>query len=401
MANERALLVINSGSSSLKFGLYRLGGAEPERLARGRIEALHATPRFAARGADGASLGEAELPQGSDPYDAALTHVLTWLKDRFPRVELAGAGHRIVHGGRDYADPVRLGPEDLARLEGLSPLAPLHQPQNLSPIRALAALRPELPQIGCFDTAFHRTNPRIAQLFGLPRAFAEEGILRYGFHGLSYAFVSARLSELDPALASGRVIVAHLGSGASLCALSGGRSVASTMGFTALDGLPMGTRSGTLDPGVLLYLLQARGYDAARLEHLLYAESGLRGLSGLSGDMEVLLASGDPGAEEAIAYFCYRAVREAGSLAAALGGVDGVVFTAGIGENAPRIRARIAEGLAWLGAELDPAANEAQADVISTPASKIRLRIIPTNEELVIARAAAGLVGEEQGANSE
>lgn len=387
-----AILVLNAGSSSLKFGLYGPGEGEPQRLARGRIEDLQGSPRFEAFGRDGEALAKDTLKGGQgDPYEGALDRLLAFLAERFPQAPIGAAGHRIVHGGRDFAEPVRLDGGILGKLDALSPLAPLHQPHNLAPVRVLMDRKPELPQVGCFDTAFHRTNGRLAQLFALPRALIDEGVLRYGFHGLSYAYIAGRLAELDPERAGGRAIVAHLGNGASLCAMAGGKSVATTMGFTALEGLPMGTRSGSLDPGVLLYLL-SRGYDARRLEKLLYEESGLLGLSGVSRDMRTLVESSDPHAKEAVGYFCYRVAREIGSLAAALGGLDTLVFTAGIGENAAGVREEICVRSAWLGLSVDVTANSRSAPRISAPASRVAVHVIPTNEELVIARETARLV---------
>jgi acetate kinase len=301
------------------------------------------------------------------------------------------AGHRVVHGGADFTAPVRVDAAVLAALDALVPLAPLHQPHNLAAIRAVSAAAPDLPQVACFDTAFHATIPAVAQAFALPRTLAAEGIRRYGFHGLSYEAIAARLPEVLGPRADGRVIVAHLGNGASLCAMRGRASVASTMGFTALDGLMMGTRTGTIDPGVLLHLMEAKGWDAARLGRLLYKESGLLGVSGLSSDMRALLASDAPEAAEAVALFVYRAVREIGSLAAALGGLDALVFTAGIGEHAAPVRAAIVAGCAWLGLTLDTAANAAGGPRISGP-GPASAWVVPTDEEGVIARATARLV---------
>jgi acetate kinase len=305
---------------------------------------------------------------------------------------VVAVGHRVVHGGPKYDQPVIIDQTVLANLERYVSLAPLHQPNNLAPIRALLTRRPELTQVACFDTAFHRNHSAVADHYAIPQRFYAEGVRRYGFHGLSYEYVAERLSEVAPAIAKGRVIVAHLGSGASMCALSNGRSVESTMGFTALDGIPMGTRPGQLDPGVVLYLLTERGMDASAVQDLLYRESGLKGLSGISNDMRDLQESRDPAATLAVDYFVYRVGLQAGMLAAALGGLDAFVFTAGIGENSPAIRARIAQKLAWLGAELDPAANTAGAPLISTPRSRVSLHIVPTDEELMIARHTLALL---------
>ena len=309
-------------------------------------------------------------------------------------LEVDAIGHRVVHGGPDFDRPVLIDAEVLDRLARLEPLAPLHQPNNLAPIRLAMELAPGVPQVACFDTAFHRARPSFADCYALPRALYDEGIRRYGFHGLSYEYIAARLPEVAPDIAGGRVIAAHLGSGTSMCALEGGASVESTMGFTALDGLPMGTRPGQLDPGVVLHLIEEKGMTAAEVTRLLYHEAGLKGLSGLSNDMRVLLASDDPAAARAIDHFVWRCGLHAGALAAALGGHDSFVFSAGIGENAAPIRASLAERIAWIGAYLDPAANDAGASVISTPASRVRLLVIPTDEELMIARHTLALTGD-------
>jgi acetate kinase len=297
-----------------------------------------------------------------------------------------------VHGGPAYDRPARIDKEVLARLTALEDLAPLHQPNNLAPIRLAMDIDFSMPQVACFDTAFHRGHPAHTDCYALPRAFYDAGVRRYGFHGLSYEYIAERLRDIVPSRADGRVIVAHLGSGASMCALSGGRSIDSTMGFTALDGLPMGTRPGQLDPGVVLYLIAQKGMSVVEVSDLLYRDSGLKGLSGVSNDMRDLLASDEPGAQFAIDHFIHRCALQAGMLAASLGGLDAFVFTAGVGENSPAIRARIAERLGWLGAELDPAANEAGATLISTPTSRIALLVVPTDEELMIARHTLALI---------
>jgi acetate kinase len=299
---------------------------------------------------------------------------------------LIGVGHRVVHGGPQHARPERITPQLLDELQAFVPLAPLHQPHNLAPIRILLDEMPELPQVACFDTAFHRSNPDVAQRFALPARLHDAGVRRYGFHGLSYEYIAEALRDCDPAAAAGKVVVLHLGNGASMCAIDGGRSIASTMGFTAVEGLPMGTRCGALDPGVLLYLMQHDGMDAAALEKLLYQQSGLLGVSGVSSDMRSLLASDAPGAKLAVDLYLYRIRRELGSLAAALGGLDAIVFTAGIGEHAAPIRERVCRDAAWLGVELDPVANAAGHALISTPDSRVRAWELPTNEELMIAR---------------
>ena len=315
-----------------------------------------------------------------------LAELLGWVGEHLGDARLVAAGHRVVHGGRRFVAPARVDGAVLAELGRLSPLAPLHQPHSLAAIRAIAANRPDLPQVACFDTAFHRTNAAVARRLALPRALAEEGMERYGFHGLSYEFIAGRLPEVAPGLAEGKVIVAHLGNGASLCALSGGRSVDTTMGFTALDGLPMGTRCGALDPGAILYLMQAHGMEAPALERLLYHESGLLGVSGVSSDMRALLASDDPHAAEAVELFAFQVARQAGALASTLGGLDGIVFTAGIGENVPEVRRQACERLAWLGLALDGAANARGGPCISAPGSRVAAWVIPTDEERMIAR---------------
>ena len=312
--------------------------------------------------------------------------MLHWVEEHLGGAKLVAAGHRIVHGGEAFTDPVRLDAAALTELAKLNPLAPLHEPHNLAAVTAILGLRPALPQIGCFDTAFHHTMPEIATRFALPRAFHDSGVRRYGFHGISYEYISGRLSELAPKLAAGRVIGAHLGNGASMCAMLAGRSVDSTMGFTALDGLVMGTRSGTIDPGVVLYLLQARGMTAETITELLYKKSGLLGVSGIASDMRVLLKSTAAAAKQAVELFAFTCARHAGALTTALGGLDGIVFTAGIGEHAPEIRAAICARLAWLGIELSADANAANAPVISSKASRVQVRVIPTDEEAMIAR---------------
>ena len=392
-----AVLVLNAGSSSIKFAVYQAQtcpepgrrGGRPARLLRGQVAGIGLQPHSQAHDAEGHSLPGPRLEPGADggtDHRQALTGILDWVEQRLAGAPLAAAGHRVVHGGERFAAPTLIDPATLAALETLVPLAPLHQPRNLAAIRTLAAMRPNLPQVACFDTAFHRGQPPVAQAFALPRAMTEAGIKRYGFHGLSYEYVARALPDLLGQAARGRVVVAHLGAGASLCALRDGASVASTMGFTALDGLVMGTRCGNLDPGVLLYLLREKGHDADSLEDLLYHHSGLLGVSGISADMEVLLQSPDPRAQEAVDLFVYRIARELGSLAAALGGLDALVFTGGIGEHAPEIRARVCRDAAWLGLSLAPAANAAGGPRISAEHSPRSAWIIPTDEESVIAR---------------
>jgi acetate kinase len=382
-----AVLSLNAGSSSLKFALWEAGAAgSPRLVARGQVEAIATAPRLIVRDAAGATLEDRRWPAGQAlGHEAFLPMLFDWADRRLGTDTLVGVGHRIVHGGRRFAAPVRIDDAVLADLEALTPLAPLHQPHNVAVVRAAAQARPKAPQVACFDTAFHQSQPPVATRFALPRTFEAEGVRRYGFHGLSYEFVARRLAEVDPMVSGGRVIAAHLGNGASLCAMKSGTSLDTTMGFSAADGLVMGTRCGALDPGVILYLMQARGFGAAAIEDLIYRRSGLLGVSGLSGDMRTLLASGATAAKEAIELFVYRLAREAGALAGVLGGLDGLVFTAGIGENAPAIRAAVGERLAWLGVEIDPEANLANAAVISTSSSRVLVRIIPTDEERMIA----------------
>jgi acetate kinase len=389
-----AIAVLNAGSSSIKFSLFRARGDALEAGVRGQTEGLYTAPRFVAKTADGAILGERAWGEGTTlGHDGALRHLIEFLKQALAGDRLIGVGHRVVHGALDYREPVRVDPTVLARLEKLVPLAPLHQPHNLAPIRALAAALPDLPQVACFDTAFHRTNPDLAQRFALPVELHDAGVRRYGFHGLSYEYVASVLPDHDAKAAAGKTVVLHLGNGASMCALEGGRSVASTMGFTAIDGLPMGTRTGALDPGVILYLMDERGMDARAIEKLIYHQSGLLGVSGISSDMRTLLASNDPRAKLAVDLYCYRIGRELGSLAAALGGLDAIVFTAGIGENSAGIRERVCRGAAWLGVELDAAANARGGPRIDAAGGRVSAWSIPTNEELMIARHTRRVIG--------
>jgi acetate kinase len=379
-----AVLALNAGSSSLKFETFILEGSVLARAVAGIVEELEQRARFHATRADGTVVGQERWDRAIG-HDGALAFLLGWLDDHGGGQRVVAVGHRVVHGGTEFAAPVRVTPEVVAKLEALVPLAPLHQPINVSAIKSLAAQRPSLPQVACFDTAFHAGQPPLAQLFAIPRALADAGVRRYGFHGLSYEYVASVLPRHDPHAAAGRTVVLHLGNGASMCALAAGRSVATTMGFTALDGLPMGTRCGAIDPGVLLYLMDERKMDARALERLLYKESGLLGVSTVSSDMRELLASADPHAREAVGLFCYRIGRELGSLAAALGGLDAIVFTAGIGEHAAPVRAAVCRDAAWLGVELDADANAAGGPRISTTASRVAVWVIPTDEELMIA----------------
>ena len=392
-----AIIVVNAGSSSIKFVVFgeREGVLAP--VVRGQIEALFTAPRFVARDAAGRIQEEKSWGGGVKlGHEGAIAYLAGHLRQgRAEGLELAAVGHRVVHGGTRFSAPVRVDAGVLGALEKLVPLAPLHQPHNLAPIRTLLAARPELPQVACFDTAFHCTQPPLAQAFALPAEITDGGVRRYGFHGLSYAYIASVLPRYDARAASGRTVVLHLGNGASMCALKGGASVASTMGFTALEGLPMGTRCGAIDAGVILYLMDQRGMDARAIEKLLYQQSGLLGVSGLSSDMRTLLDSAEPRAKLAVDLFVYRIGRELGSLAAALGGLDAVVFTGGIGENAAAIRARVCRDAAWLGLELDAAGNDRGGPRISAPGSRVAAWAVPTNEELVIASQTRALVARE------
>ncbi|MGE5170086.1 MAG: acetate/propionate family kinase [Rudaea sp.] len=391
-----AIVVLNAGSSSFKFSLFAEEAGLPTVVARGQAEALYTSPRFVAKDGAGKVIGEKSWEAGAKlGHDGALEHLVGFLRDRVAQHRLIGVGHRVVHGGREYTKPVRVDAAVVAALEKYVPLAPLHQPHNLTPIKALLARLPDLPQVACFDTSFHRTLPPVAQAFALPQSITDRGVLRYGFHGLSYEYISRVLPEHSARAAEGRTVVLHLGNGSSMCALAGGRSVASTMGFTAADGLPMGTRCGNLDPGVVLYCMDQLGMDARAIEKLIYQESGLLGVSGISSDMRTLEASDDPRAQAAIDLFVYRIGRELGSLAAALGGLDAIVFTAGIGENSRSLRERVCRDAAWLGVELDPDANRRNATCISTPASRVSAWVIPTNEEVMIARHTRGLLAPQ------
>jgi acetate kinase len=381
------ILVVNAGSSSVKFQIFELANSgDPQRLIKGQVDGIGTRPRLRAEARDGKPLiDKTYAPQNIGDVPKAILVAGEWLRET-QKIKLAAVGHRVVHGGPQYDRPVLVNKEVLAQLEKLSALAPLHQPNNLAPIRTLLLRQPDLIQVACFDTAFHRTHDAVADHYAIPERFYREGVRRYGFHGLSYEYIAGRLPEVAPAIANGRVIVAHLGSGASMCALASGRSVESTMGFTALDGLPMGTRPGQIDPGVLLYLIEQKGMTAKEVEDLLYRQSGLKGLSDLSNDMRELETSSAPGATLAIEYFVYRIGLNAGMLAAALNGLDAFIFTAGIGENSANIRARVAAKLAWLGVDFDAAANKAGDPLISKPHSKVAVYVIGTDEELMIAR---------------
>ncbi|APX25691.1 MAG: acetate/propionate family kinase [Rhodobacteraceae bacterium] len=388
MSTTPVALTLNAGSSSLKFGLYDIAAA-PVEMAMGLIENIGKAPRLKVHFGPGRTPVSRDLA-ATDAADhrSALTTALDLLRAQFPDARASAVGHRVVHGGPGLAEPVVLTPGVMEELRRLSPFAPIHQPHNLAGIDAAMEAFPEALQVACFDTAFHRSHPRVNDIFALPREYYDKGVRRYGFHGLSYDYISGELKRIAPLIHEGRVIVAHLGNGASMCGMIGGRSVASTMGFTALDGLPMGTRTGQIDPGVIFYLVQQEGMSIDEVRQLFYSKSGLLGLSGLSHDMRALEAAGTVEANEAIDYFVFRIRRELGGLAAALGGLDALVFCGGIGENSRLIRERVCEGMGWIGLELDRERNAAGDTVISTDMSRARVMVVPTNEELVIARAA-------------
>jgi len=387
------ILVVNAGSSSVKFQIFSVGGEGTlRRQIKGQMDGIGSRPRLRASGANGDSLADRAYPIESVPdVPAALGTAGNWLRDEL-RISPMAVGHRVVHGGPDYDRPVLIDHGVVARLERFVALAPLHQPHNLAPIRSLLTNFPTLPQVACFDTAFHRTHDAVADYYAIPHRLHAEGVRRYGFHGLSYEYVAKTLPKIAPDIAKGRVIVAHLGSGASMCALKQGRSAESTMGFTALDGLPMGTRPGQIDPGVVLYLISEKGISASDVQDFLYRDCGLKGLSGVSNDMRELEASTDPRAKLAVDYFVYRIGLNAGMLAAALQGLDAFVFTAGIGENSAGVRARIADQLGWLGVTLDPAENSRHARLISRSDSRIPVYVVPTDEELMIAQHTLSLL---------
>ena len=383
--------VVNAGSSSIKFGVFEMG-VDERQLFKGQIEQIGVAPRLSVRDSSGEELAEKEWGATELDHRSATRVILETIIALNGGKTVAAVGHRVVHGGTDFAEPAFVTSRVLALLKDLCPLAPLHQPHNLAVIEAIASAAPHIPQVACFDTAFHRVQPPLAQSFAIPRELTDSGIRRYGFHGLSYEFVSARLRSVAPEHAGKRIIVAHLGNGASLCAIEHGRSVASTMGFTAVDGRGMGTRCGSIDPGVLLYLMDEQGMDARALENLIYKKSGLLGVSGISADMRVLRNSGDPKAREAIDLFIYRIVREIGSLAAALGGLDGLVFTGGIGQNDKVTRSEVVAGCGWLGATLDQDANDNHEERIESIHSKLPIWVLPTDEERVIARHTSSLL---------
>jgi len=388
-------LVVNAGSSSVKFSLFLSKNGELEPALKGQVEGIFTSPRFVAKDPSNAVISEKSWGDGVKiGHEGALEHLRTFLRAQGSDYKLVGVGHRVGHGGSKYEQPVKVTPEVVADLERLIPLVPLHQPNNLKPIRVLMERMPDVPQVACFDTGFHHTNPRLAQMFGLPMALTDEGVRRYGFHGLSYEYIASVLPARIPRAAQGKTIVLHLGSGSSMCALAGGKSITSTMGFSALDGVPMGTRCGSLDPGVILYLLDQKKMDVGSVEKMLYNESGLLGVSGISSDVRTLLQSDKPNAKLALDLYIYRIGRELGSLAAALGGLDALVFTAGIGENSQVIRERVCRNAAWLGVELDAEVNAKGGPCISTASSRVSAWVVPTNEELLIARHTQRLISK-------
>jgi acetate kinase len=395
MAND-PILVLNAGSSSIKLSVFGEGAGELALELRGQVEGLYTAPRFQAHDPTGSVVAEKSWGRTTTlGHDGAVQYLSEFLKHHLTDRRLAAVGHRVVHGGREYTKPVRVDAQTLEALERLTPLAPLHQPHNLSPIARLLEHAPGLPQVACFDTSFHRTNPDVAQRFALPEELYAAGVQRYGFHGLSYEYIASELPRLDAKAASAKTIVLHLGNGSSMCAMEAGHSVATTMAFTPADGLPMGTRCGALDPGVIVYLMDERKLDVRAIERLLWDESGLLGVSGISSDMRTLLASAAPSARLAIDVYLYRLQRELGSLAAALRGLDAIVFTGGIGENAPAIRERACRDAAWLGIELDVSANARGGPRITAPGSRVSAWVVPTDEELMIARHTRRVLARE------
>lgn len=388
------VLVLNAGSSSLKFCVYRRPtGAQWGLDLRGQIEGIGTDPRLSAKDSANNKVTDQALTSTVSDGRLALDALAAWLRGKYGQAKVLGVGHRVVHGGAQFTEPTIVNKQVLADLQKLIPLAPLHQPYNLAAIEAVFERMPDVPQVACFDTAFHRGQPAVAELIPLPREITQAGVQRYGFHGLSYEYIASVLPDVAPEIAKGKVIVAHLGSGASLCALKNGKSTDSSLGFTALDGICMGTRPGSVDPGVILYLFQGLNLSAKEVENILYKKSGLLGISGISNDMRNLITSGEPRAKLAVDYFVYRAAKEIGALTAALGGIDGLVFTAGIGENSADIRKRICETSAWLGIDFDAAANQKRGPRISRTGSKVSAWVIPTNEELMIARHTGRLLG--------
>lgn len=400
MAKQAAFLVLNAGSSSLKFSVFRQQSSSDhlETLLSGQISGIGSLARFEAKGADRQPLAE-HVWDDKDSLcrDTLLQYVLRWIRSTLVEDEIVAVGHRVVHGGRTLGKPMRVSPKLLEKLDSLVPLAPLHQPHNLAPMRILAKNFPDLEQVACFDTAFHSQQPWLARTYALPQALTDEGVCSYGFHGLSYEYVTGQLLETRPDLADKHIVICHLGNGSSICAVKGGQSMDTSMGFSALDGLPMGTRTGSLDPGVILYLMREKQMGLEALEDLLYKQSGLLGVSGLSNDMKVLQESDDPEAAKAVELFCFRVAKEVAALASSMGGLDALVFTAGIGENSPQIRAMISERLAWLGVSIDAGANARKAYDISGPDSRVPVFVVPTNEEMMIAKHTINVLGQMMG----
>ena len=400
MSKQAAFLVLNAGSSSLKFSAFRQHSSSDdlETLLSGQISGIGSIARFEARGSDRRLLAEHTWDdKDSLCRDTLLQYVLRWIRTTLVDDEIVAVGHRVVHGGRKLGKPMRVSPKLLDELDSLIPLAPLHQPHNLAPIRILARSFPDLEQVACFDTAFHSTQPWLARTYALPQALTDEGVCSYGFHGLSYEYVTGQLLANRPDLAEKHVVICHLGNGSSICAVKGGQSMDTSMGFSALDGLPMGTRTGSVDPGVILYLMREKKMGLEALEDLLYKQSGLLGVSGLSNDMKVLQESDDPQAAKTVELFCFRVAKEVAALAASMGGLDALVFTAGIGENAPQIRAMISERLSWLGVKIDVGANARKAHDISSPNSRVPVFVVPTNEEMMIAKHTINVLGKMMG----
>lgn len=385
-------LTLNAGSSSLKFAVFDSDTQSDAPLIRGKIAGIGGRPMFSARDANGAALHPLTLPNEPFDHEAMMALLLPWLGTHHGERAILGVGHRVVHGGQYHTRPTVITDAVLQQLETLAPLAPLHQPHNIAAIRAVAKWQPHVAQVACFDTSFHRTQDRLAQLFALPRNLTDDGIIRYGFHGLSYDYIASVLPTHLGDQASGRVIVAHLGNGASICSMRDRQSVATSMGFTALDGLMMGRRCGALDPGVVMHLIREKGMTAPEVENLLYKQSGLLGVSGLSNDMQILQDSRDPYAAEAIALFCDRAASSLAGLVPSIGGLDALVFTAGIGENSALVRRLICQKLEWLGLFLDGPANDRDATTVSAEPSRVQVLVIPTNEEAVVARACRSLL---------
>ncbi len=381
------ILVINTGSSSVKFAVYKMTDTGVQSaVCRGGVEYIGSSPRFSVSGGDTVTIQDMELDANSvSTHGDAVEWILDWIESELPHALISAVGHRVVHGGAEYSSPAVVDQVTLEKLTEFEELAPLHQPYNVAGIAAIMKSHPGIPQVAVFDTSFHRTQPKIAEMFGLPEEYYQSGVRRYGFHGLSYEYIVSKMHVISPSVANGRMIVAHLGNGASMCAVNERKSVATTMGFSALDGLPMGTRSGSIDPGVVIYLIREKGFKVEQVEDLFYRKSGLLGISGITNDMETLTSSGEPGARLAVEYFTYRCIREIGSLTAALDGLDALIFTAGIGENSPVIRERICVGLSWLGISIDEEKNSANKELISKPGTSPAVYVIPTNEEIVIA----------------